>query len=122
MGLPAFGEAAEEEKAICVDISEAGSGSLSVSVGAGAPWWPDDPLLSPSASQLPHSHPVLVNNRTGPILASRWLSAGEVCVPRPTNCGENLASSLGESGSPVGGGVRNSIVGKCQGAFCSASD
>lgn len=62
---------------------------------------------------------VLGNNSIRPFLVSRWLVVGEVVFHVQTNCGNNLPSPLWESGSPVGGSVKNSIVGKCQRAFCS---
>lgn len=64
----------------------------------------------------------LGNNSVRPFLVSRWLVVGEVVFHVQTNCGNNLPSPLWESGSPVGGSVKNSIVGKCQRAFCSISD
>lgn len=98
---------------LSLDLSLSLSGWCSLVV-----WWSTP--VSRRLSATTFTSCVLVNNRSGPILASRCLFVGEVCVP--TKCGENLTSFLGESGSPVGGGVRNSIVGKCQGAFCSVSD
>lgn len=74
-------------------------------------WWTTPVSLHLSATMFTSC--VLVNNSIRPFLVSRWLVVGEVVFYVQTNCWNNLPSSLSESGSPVGGGVNNSIVGKC---------
>ncbi len=74
-------------------------------------WWTTPVSLRLSATTFTSC--VLVNNSIRPFLVSRWLVVGEVVFYVQTNCWNNLPSSLRESGSPVGGSVKNSIVGKC---------